>query len=151
MWLVTDKGVAMLDLVPGGLSLWLEDGFNVPDIVGASSISGYIGGPLRTELSYFASRILRNEKPQVVTSRHEGSPIKSQTAIRTTTASMPRSSAGSYMAFLWSLQENTTVTEHLRIEFRAEFFNAFNHANFDFPNTSFGTPYTPVPKEPVND
>ena len=30
--------------------------------------------------------------------------------------------------------------EHLRIQFRSEFFNAFNHANFYLPNTTFGDP-----------
>ncbi len=30
--------------------------------------------------------------------------------------------------------------EHLRIQFRSEFFNAFNHANFYLPDTTFGDP-----------
>jgi Carboxypeptidase regulatory-like domain len=43
---------------------------------------------------------------------------------------------------LWNiaLQKNTNITERVSAEFRAEFFNAFNHPNFSFPNTSFGTP-----------
>jgi len=44
--LIADKGIAMLDLVPGGLSLWLESGFHVPDIVGAPRIRDYVGGKL---------------------------------------------------------------------------------------------------------
>jgi hypothetical protein len=43
---------------------------------------------------------------------------------------------------LWdiALQKNTGITERVQAQFRAEFFNAFNHANFDFPNNTFGTP-----------
>jgi hypothetical protein len=43
---------------------------------------------------------------------------------------------------LWdfSAVKQTPITESKNIEFRAEFFNMFNHQNFDFPNTSFGTP-----------
>jgi hypothetical protein len=30
--------------------------------------------------------------------------------------------------------------ERYRLEFKAEFFNAFNHPNFANPNNSFGSP-----------
>ncbi len=39
-----------------------------------------------------------------------------------------------------ALQKNTSITERVQTQFRAEFFNAFNHPNFDFPNNTFGTP-----------
>jgi len=35
-----------------------------------------------------------------------------------------------------SLLKNTSVTEHLKVQFRAEFLNAFNHTRFADPNTS---------------
>ena len=39
-----------------------------------------------------------------------------------------------------SLIKRTRVTEGgSLLEFRVQFFNAFNHANFDAPETTFGT------------
>jgi UDP-N-acetylglucosamine 3-dehydrogenase len=63
---ITDQGVAMLDLVPGGLSLWLESGFEVPDIIGAPRIRGSLGGSLAAELAYFVSCVQGLQKPGVV-------------------------------------------------------------------------------------
>jgi len=40
----------------------------------------------------------------------------------------------------FSIIKNTTVAEDLRIQFRAEFFDVFNHANFGPPGTVVGTP-----------
>ena len=34
----------------------------------------------------------------------------------------------------------TPITERFGLEFRAEFFNIFNHPNFDLPDRQFGTP-----------
>lgn len=34
----------------------------------------------------------------------------------------------------------TPINERLSVEFRAEFFNLFNHANFDLPDRQFSTP-----------
>lgn len=65
--LITDKGIASLDLVPGGLSFWFETGFNVPDTVGVPRIRGKVQGSLAAELSYFVSCVAMNEKPRVVT------------------------------------------------------------------------------------
>jgi hypothetical protein len=39
-----------------------------------------------------------------------------------------------------SLIKDSLIQEGLTIQFRTEFFNAFNHANFDLPNIFFGTP-----------
>jgi hypothetical protein len=36
-----------------------------------------------------------------------------------------------------SLFKNFVITERTRVEFRSEFFNAFNHANFQNPSSSF--------------
>jgi hypothetical protein len=35
-----------------------------------------------------------------------------------------------------SLFKNTAVSERISLQFRAEFFNVLNHANFDTPNTT---------------
>jgi hypothetical protein len=37
-----------------------------------------------------------------------------------------------------SLRKVTAFTEKLKSEFRAEFFNAFNHANFSMPARDLG-------------
>jgi carboxypeptidase family protein/TonB-dependent receptor-like protein len=41
-----------------------------------------------------------------------------------------------YVDFDFSLQKNFAITESKRFQFRAEFFNLFNHANFDLPSSS---------------
>ncbi|HYZ83095.1 MAG TPA: TonB-dependent receptor [Bryobacteraceae bacterium] len=38
-----------------------------------------------------------------------------------------------------SLFKQFPITERIRLQFRAEFFNAFNHPQFDLPNASIGT------------
>jgi hypothetical protein len=38
-----------------------------------------------------------------------------------------------------SYYKQFTITEGKRLEFRAEFFNAFNHPNFNNPGVDFGT------------
>lgn len=37
----------------------------------------------------------------------------------------------------FALSRNFSVTERFRIQFRTEFFNAFNHANFNYPEATF--------------
>ena len=41
--------------------------------------------------------------------------------------------------FDFSLVKNFRIREGHGLQFRAEFFNGFNHAQFDPPNTTFGT------------
>ncbi len=65
--LITDRGIAALDLVPGGLSFWFESGFNVPDTIGAPRIRGNLQGSLVAELSYFISCVAQNQRPSIVT------------------------------------------------------------------------------------
>lgn len=40
--------------------------------------------------------------------------------------------------FDFSITKNTKITERIGTQFRAEFFNGFNHANFGGPGTAFG-------------
>jgi hypothetical protein len=45
----------------------------------------------------------------------------------------------SYKQIDFSVLKKTRLTETKNLEFRAEFFNLFNHANFDEPNATWGT------------
>jgi UDP-N-acetylglucosamine 3-dehydrogenase len=65
--LITDKGIARLDLVDGGLSFWMENGLSVPDTIGAPRIRGHIEGSLAAELSYFLACVINGTRPDVVT------------------------------------------------------------------------------------
>jgi UDP-N-acetylglucosamine 3-dehydrogenase len=64
--LITDKGIARVELVDGGLSFWLEGGLLVPDTI-APRVRGHVEGALAAELSYFLACVINGEKPQVVT------------------------------------------------------------------------------------
>lgn len=39
-----------------------------------------------------------------------------------------------------SLVKNTALTERMNLQFRAEFFNLFNHPNFNLPDNFLGSP-----------
>ncbi|HZN10449.1 MAG TPA: hypothetical protein VFC61_02160, partial [Blastocatellia bacterium] len=45
-----------------------------------------------------------------------------------------------YENFNFSLLKNTALTEQVNLQFRAEFFNLFNHPNFDLPDNFLGSP-----------
>lgn len=65
--LITDKGIARLDFVDGGLSFWMENGLSIPDTSVAPRIRGHIEGSLAAELSYFLACVTNGTKPAVVT------------------------------------------------------------------------------------
>jgi len=46
--------------------------------------------------------------------------------------------------FDMTLQKTTKITERQTLIFRAEFFNLFNHPQFEDPNTTFNVPITPA-------
>jgi predicted dehydrogenase len=79
--LITDKGIARLDLVDGGLSFWLEGGLLVPDTIAAPRIRGHVEGSLAAELSYFLTCVIKGEKPQVVTAEEARDGIAVATAL----------------------------------------------------------------------
>jgi hypothetical protein len=45
-----------------------------------------------------------------------------------------------YNSVNWSLVKNTSLTEQVNLQFRAEFFNLFNHPNFNLPDSFLGSP-----------
>jgi hypothetical protein len=49
----------------------------------------------------------------------------------------------------FSLFKNTKIKESVNLQFRAEFFNAFNRANFKLPNSSTGGNYTNEVTSPI--
>jgi predicted dehydrogenase len=79
--LITDKGIARLDLVDGGLSFRLESGYYVPDIIGAPRIRGHVEGSLAAELSYFLTCVVNGEKPQVITAEEAREGIRVAVAL----------------------------------------------------------------------
>src|SRR5262249_40785680 len=54
------------------------------------------------------------------------------------TRTLPDVRAPDYFSSDLSLIKNTQIVERLRVQFRAEAFNAFNHPNFGGPGTTFG-------------
>jgi len=79
--LITDKGIARVDLVDGGLSFWLQGGLLVPDTIGAPRIRGHVEGSLATELSYFLTCVINGQKPQVVTAEEAREGIRVAVAL----------------------------------------------------------------------
>lgn len=79
--LITDKGIARIELVDGGLSFWLEGGLLVPDTIGAPRIRGHVEGSLAAELSYFLACVLKGEKPEVVTAEEAREGIRVAVAL----------------------------------------------------------------------
>jgi len=45
-----------------------------------------------------------------------------------------------YQSVNFSLLKNTSISEGLNLQLRAEFFNLFNHPNFDLPDNFLGSP-----------
>ena len=79
--LITDRGIARIDLVDGGLSFWLEKGLYVPDTIGAPRIRGHVEGSLAAELSYFITCVINGTKPQVITAEDAMAGIRVATAL----------------------------------------------------------------------
>jgi predicted dehydrogenase len=64
---ITDRGVARVDFVHSGFTLWAETGFQIPDSCFAPRIRGRVEGALAAELSYFVSCVASNQQPRAVT------------------------------------------------------------------------------------
>ncbi len=64
---ITDRGVASIDFVHSGLTLWNERGFEIPDVSIAPEFHNRLGGALADELSYFIACALAGTAPTVVT------------------------------------------------------------------------------------
>jgi predicted dehydrogenase len=67
--LIGSEGVANLQLYPGTLSFWKEQGYELPDSGYDPRVAGAARGALRDELAYFCECILENRSPEVVTTQ----------------------------------------------------------------------------------
>jgi predicted dehydrogenase len=66
---VTVSGVANIDIFNSGLTIWHDDGTEMPDVCYEPRQRGAAYGALREELSYFALCILEGKSPTLVTAR----------------------------------------------------------------------------------
>ena len=69
MQVVTSAGVANIDVLHSGPTIWGEEGHEVLDASYDPRVRGAVVGALREELSYFALCALEGRKPTVVTAR----------------------------------------------------------------------------------
>jgi predicted dehydrogenase len=74
--LIGDRGVGNISLVPGAMSFWHEEGFEIPDSSYDPRLRGAVHGALRDELSYFCDCVANHHQPEVV------SPIEAKNAVR---------------------------------------------------------------------
>lgn len=66
---ITTTGMANIDILHSGLTLWREEGAEIPDVSYEPRLRGAAGGALREELSYFALCVLQGRQPTVVTAQ----------------------------------------------------------------------------------
>jgi UDP-N-acetylglucosamine 3-dehydrogenase len=69
MQVVTTSGVANIDMLQSGLTIWREDGAEIPDVSYEPRLHGTVFGALREELSYFALCALEGQKPTLLTAQ----------------------------------------------------------------------------------
>lgn len=60
------RGIANIDFVNAGLSLWRETGYLAPDISHEPRVRGELFGALKEELAYFTRCVLENRPPELV-------------------------------------------------------------------------------------
>jgi predicted dehydrogenase len=61
------RGIANIDFVNAGLSLWRDDGYFAPDVSYEPRVRGEMFGALKEELAYFTRCISEHQQPTVVT------------------------------------------------------------------------------------
>ena len=60
------RGIANIDFIHSGLSIWKETGYNLPDASHEPRVRGEMFGALHHELEYFTRCVLENRPPNVV-------------------------------------------------------------------------------------
>jgi UDP-N-acetylglucosamine 3-dehydrogenase len=67
MQIVGTAGIANVDILRSGLTLWSESGCEIPDVVYEPRMRGAALGALRDELSYFVNCAVEGKQPTIVT------------------------------------------------------------------------------------
>jgi UDP-N-acetylglucosamine 3-dehydrogenase len=62
-----DKGAGNINFTPGGLELWCDEGFEIPDISYEPRLRGAALGALRDELAYFCECVRESRRPEIIT------------------------------------------------------------------------------------
>ena len=75
------RGIAHIDMVNTGLSLWREGGYFAPDVSYEPRIRGEMFGALKEEIAYFAGCVLERHPPTVVTAEEGVEALRAALAI----------------------------------------------------------------------
>ncbi|MGA2072698.1 MAG: Gfo/Idh/MocA family oxidoreductase [Terriglobia bacterium] len=79
--LIGDRGVGNINLFPGALSFWRDDGFEIPDSGYDPRIRGAAVGALRDELMYFCECVRNHRRPEVITPREAKNAVRLSMAL----------------------------------------------------------------------
>src|SRR5437867_1783223 len=80
MQVITTSGVANIT-IHSGLSLWREEGQEIPEVSYEPRLRGSIFGALREELSYFTLCVLEGNHPTVVTAEEGLEAVRTAVAL----------------------------------------------------------------------
>jgi UDP-N-acetylglucosamine 3-dehydrogenase len=75
------RGIAHIDMVNTGLSLWREGGYMQPDVSYEPRVRGEMFGALKEEIAYFARCVLEGRPPDVVTAEESVEALRVALAI----------------------------------------------------------------------
>jgi predicted dehydrogenase len=73
---IGDRGVGNVSLLPGSLSFWREEGFEVPDAGYDPRVRGAALGALRDELMYFCACVREHRQPEIITPREAKNAVR---------------------------------------------------------------------------
>jgi predicted dehydrogenase len=78
---VGDKGVGNVSFVPGELTFWREDGFEISDISYEPRFGDTARGALRDELAYFCQCVRNRRRPEIITPREAKNAVRLALAV----------------------------------------------------------------------
>jgi ABC-type sugar transport system ATPase subunit len=64
---IGSNGIGNVNLLPGALTFWRDDGAEVPDVSYDPRVRGAAYGALRDELNYFCDCVRENRPPEIIT------------------------------------------------------------------------------------
>lgn len=77
---ITESSVANIEM-HSGISLWKEEGQEIPEVSDEPRLRGAVYGALREELSYFALCLLEGKQPAVVTAEQGLEAVRTAVAL----------------------------------------------------------------------